>query len=225
MLYLDDMLIMDQDRDRVERQLATAVELLISLGFIGNLKKSVTMPTQEIQFLGFSLNSQAMMITLPQSKLYICWQGQWERWSPCPRHPRVPTQPVRDRQAVSHHQHYPISHFYDQQGGICMVCRCGSFGSDLPIISRKRGEICYSWSNKNDMQLQLAIGEKESWSSLALTQTDFRHIPLLVDLNQRPRQWEFLWQTFWRQPTGVPPPCFAISTTSQLTLTDFDVVS
>lgn len=72
MLYLDDMLIMDQDRDRVERQLATAVELLISLGFIGNLKKSVTMPTQEIQFLGFSLNSQAMMITLPQSKLYIC---------------------------------------------------------------------------------------------------------------------------------------------------------
>ena len=69
-LYLDDMLIMDQDKNRVERQLATAVELLISLGFITNLKKSVTVPTQEIQFLVFSLDSQAMKIALPQSKLH-----------------------------------------------------------------------------------------------------------------------------------------------------------
>ena len=68
-LYLDDMLIMDQDKDRVERQLATAVEFLISLGFIINLKKSVTVPSQEIQFLGFSLDCQAMMIALPQRKL------------------------------------------------------------------------------------------------------------------------------------------------------------
>ena len=56
-LYLDDMLIMDQDKNRVERQLATAAELLISLGFIINLKKSVMVLTQEIQFLGFSLDS------------------------------------------------------------------------------------------------------------------------------------------------------------------------
>ena len=69
-LYLNDMLIMDQDKDRVEWQLPTAVELLISLRFIVNLKKSDTVPSQEIQFLGFSLNSQAMMIALPQSKLH-----------------------------------------------------------------------------------------------------------------------------------------------------------
>ena len=64
------MLITDQDKDRVERQLATAVELLISLGLIINLKKSFTVATQEMQFLGFSLDSQAMMIALPQSKLH-----------------------------------------------------------------------------------------------------------------------------------------------------------
>ena len=69
-LYLDDMLIMDQDKDRVERQLATTVEFLISLGFIINLKKSVTVPSQVIQFLGFSLDCQAMMIALPQRKLH-----------------------------------------------------------------------------------------------------------------------------------------------------------
>ena len=69
-LYLNDMLIKDQSIDRVKCSLATAVEVLISLGFIINLKKSVTVPAQEIQFLGFSLDSQAMSIALPQSKLH-----------------------------------------------------------------------------------------------------------------------------------------------------------
>ena len=68
-LYLNDMLIKDQSIDRVKCSLATAVEVLISLGFIINLKKSVTVPAQEIQFLGFSLDSQAMSIVLPQNKL------------------------------------------------------------------------------------------------------------------------------------------------------------
>ena len=45
-----------------------AIELLTGLGFIVNVKKSILVPTQELDFLGFCLNSQDMT-TLPQSKL------------------------------------------------------------------------------------------------------------------------------------------------------------
>ena len=44
--------------------------------------------------------------------LLVCWKEHRSPFSPCPRHPRVPTQPVWVRQEVLHHQHYPISHFY-----------------------------------------------------------------------------------------------------------------
>ena len=47
-LYLDDMLIMAQSKESLQTQLATTIELLISLGFIVNMKKSAFKPTQEI---------------------------------------------------------------------------------------------------------------------------------------------------------------------------------
>ena len=69
-LYLDDMLIMSRSKEEARRHLATAVELLIALGFIINLKKSVLSPTQELEFLGFVLNSLKMTISLPSHKLH-----------------------------------------------------------------------------------------------------------------------------------------------------------
>ena len=68
-LYLDDLLIMAQSKKETKRHLATALELIIALGFIINTKKSVTDPAQEIEFLGFVLNSVDMIISLPQRKL------------------------------------------------------------------------------------------------------------------------------------------------------------
>ena len=63
-LYLDDMLIMAESMEKVRRHLAMAIELLTGLGFIVNVKKSILVPTQELEFLGFCLNSQDMTITL-----------------------------------------------------------------------------------------------------------------------------------------------------------------
>ena len=69
-LYLDDMLIMTRSKEEARRHLATAMELLVALGFIINLKKSTLSPTQELEFLGFLLNSHNMTIALPAHKLH-----------------------------------------------------------------------------------------------------------------------------------------------------------
>ena len=66
-LYLDDMLILAQTIQMTRECLATALELLLSLGFVINLKKSVLSPTQKIEFLGFQIDSQRMI--MPQQKV------------------------------------------------------------------------------------------------------------------------------------------------------------
>ena len=55
-LYLDDMLIMAQDKKELLSQLSTAMELLILLGFVINTKKSICTPKQTMEFLGFEIN-------------------------------------------------------------------------------------------------------------------------------------------------------------------------
>ena len=47
----------------------TAVQLLKSLGFIVNIEKSVASPTQQIECLGFNINSCSMLLSLPTQKL------------------------------------------------------------------------------------------------------------------------------------------------------------
>ena len=68
-LYLDDMLITAKHREEAKSHLATIMDLLLSLGFIINLKKSVLSPTQELELLGFVLRSRKMTIALPAQKL------------------------------------------------------------------------------------------------------------------------------------------------------------
>ena len=68
-LYLDNMLIMVQSKRALLGHLATAIDLLVSLGFIINLEKSVIKPTRLIEFLGFLLNSISMSISLPNRKV------------------------------------------------------------------------------------------------------------------------------------------------------------
>ena len=88
------MLIVDQSKVRLKLNLATAKELLTSLGFVINLNKSVIVPTQEMQFLGFSLDSQTMTIALPTSTGDVemmfgekdnnsCRAPPWIREHPC----------------------------------------------------------------------------------------------------------------------------------------------
>ena len=68
-LYLDDMLIMAETPDKVRKHLATALELLVCLGFVINMEKSSLTPKRSLEFLGFLLNTWQMTISLPGTKL------------------------------------------------------------------------------------------------------------------------------------------------------------
>ena len=67
--YLDDMLIMAASRDLAIEHTTIAVNLLSSLGFVLNEGKSVLVPTQELEFLGFLVNSVEMSLYLPRDKV------------------------------------------------------------------------------------------------------------------------------------------------------------
>lgn len=69
-VYLDDMLILDHSKERLLVHLASAMKLLISLGFLVNLKKSVLSPTRKIEFLGFLIDSVSMRLSLPRPKVH-----------------------------------------------------------------------------------------------------------------------------------------------------------
>ena len=68
-IYLDDMLIMAESRDLTIEHTTIAVNLLSSLGFVLNEGKSILVPTQELEFLGFLVNSVRMSLYLPRDKV------------------------------------------------------------------------------------------------------------------------------------------------------------
>ncbi|XP_071961296.1 uncharacterized protein [Antedon mediterranea] len=69
LIYIDDILAINKCRDKAKHTAREVCEILTSLGFIINYKKSVLQPTQTITFLGFEINSVTMTgVTLPQSK-------------------------------------------------------------------------------------------------------------------------------------------------------------
>lgn len=60
--YLDDLLIMSESKELARTHASLAANLLTSLGFIINHKKSVLIPCQQMEFLGFTVNSVAMTV-------------------------------------------------------------------------------------------------------------------------------------------------------------------
>ena len=68
-IYLDNLLLMHQDRAQLEQITQLTCQLFESLGLMVNLKKSIVTPTQELEFLGFQLGSALMRLSLPSEKL------------------------------------------------------------------------------------------------------------------------------------------------------------
>ena len=68
-IYLDDMLILGRTIEEAIKNLNTVIYFLEHLGFVINIKKSVTFPTREIEFLGFLVNSTNMTIALSPKKI------------------------------------------------------------------------------------------------------------------------------------------------------------
>ena len=67
--YIDDMLILAESRSIAQDQVSGVVYLLECLGFTVNFKKSVLEPTQTLEFLGITVDTVQMTLSLPPSKI------------------------------------------------------------------------------------------------------------------------------------------------------------
>lgn len=70
-VYLDDILILHQSREALLTHLRWAMDLLSGLGFLINREKSCLAPRQEIEFLGFMVDSLSETLSLPTAKLRL----------------------------------------------------------------------------------------------------------------------------------------------------------
>ena len=68
-VYLDDMLIMAQSQDVALQHASTALDLLQGLGFMINYMKSVLVPSTQMEFLGFVVDSLTLSLALPRDKI------------------------------------------------------------------------------------------------------------------------------------------------------------
>ena len=64
-IFLDDMLLMSQTLEELLMSRDTIIFLLTQLGFVINLKKSILVPVQQIEFLGLEIDSVEMKLFLP----------------------------------------------------------------------------------------------------------------------------------------------------------------
>ena len=68
-IYLDDLLFMHATQEGLREDMATARHLLENLGFVINLEKSVFVPTQKLEFLGFIIHTIDMILVLADDKV------------------------------------------------------------------------------------------------------------------------------------------------------------
>jgi len=69
-VYIDDILVMVESSDLVKSHLEALTHLLTGLGFIINTTKSITTPTQQIEFLGLQVDSTTLHLSLPGKKIH-----------------------------------------------------------------------------------------------------------------------------------------------------------
>lgn len=67
--YIDDSLLVADEKEECVRNVNDTKQLFEMLGFIIHNKKSVFIPAQKIQFLGFIIDSIQMIVTLPEEKI------------------------------------------------------------------------------------------------------------------------------------------------------------
>ena len=68
-VYLDDILILHQGREELESLAPLICNLFEALGLVINTKKSLLVPQQSTEFLGFLIKSVTLQIQMPQEKL------------------------------------------------------------------------------------------------------------------------------------------------------------
>ena len=68
-IYLDDLLILHQDKVQIQQMIPLICQLFECLGLIINHNKSLLEPTQRLEFLGFKIHTQSMTLSIPQEKI------------------------------------------------------------------------------------------------------------------------------------------------------------
>lgn len=68
-VYLDDLLILAESHELARSHVTLALNLLESLEFSVNFEKSVLTPATSIEFLGFTVNSLTLTLSLPRDKI------------------------------------------------------------------------------------------------------------------------------------------------------------
>ena len=68
-IYINDILVMAETKELATDHTLGLIHLLENLGFIVHPVKSVTIPTQEIEFLGMQVDSQSLELSVPGRKL------------------------------------------------------------------------------------------------------------------------------------------------------------
>ena len=68
-VYLDDIIVFNQTREKILRDRDSTLWLLQNLGFVINWKKSVLDPSHCMEYLGFVINSLEMNLSLPKEKM------------------------------------------------------------------------------------------------------------------------------------------------------------
>ena len=74
-IYIDDMLILNSQREGAIRDASLMIYLLENLGFVVNMDKSILLPSQEMEFLGVLVNSITMNLSLPDNKVLNLQEG------------------------------------------------------------------------------------------------------------------------------------------------------
>lgn len=67
--YVDDMLIVHPDRQKLQQQLVQVLTLFRELDIVVSVDKSVLRPTRRMTFLGFDLDTEAWRVFLPEEKV------------------------------------------------------------------------------------------------------------------------------------------------------------
>ena len=68
-VYIDDILLLAESKEMAQDQTSCLVYLLECLGFTINIDKSALEPSQSLEFLGFTVNTATMELSLPAGKL------------------------------------------------------------------------------------------------------------------------------------------------------------
>ena len=68
-IYLDDILLKSATAELIAQHQSLLVSLLEVLGFVINFPKSMVEPSHQVEFLGLIVDSQNMVLYVPQEKI------------------------------------------------------------------------------------------------------------------------------------------------------------